>query len=79
MAGTTVGDHLNTRVFLVAFQLCIRNGCNQVGNNSVDKADIAMVRKISYASVFRNSNTEFNFAHNSESSLFKSSFLFLFL
>ena len=50
MAGTAVGDHLNTRVFLVAFQLCIWDGCNQVGNNSVDKTDIAMARRTSYAS-----------------------------
>ena len=33
MAGTLRGDRLNTRVFLVAFQLYIRDGCNQVGNN----------------------------------------------
>ena len=50
MAGTTVGDHLNTRAFLVAFQLCIWDGCNQVGNNSVDKTYIAMARQTSYAS-----------------------------
>ena len=41
MAGATVGDHLNTRVFLVAFQLCIWDGCSQVGNNSVDKTDVS--------------------------------------
>ena len=51
MTGTTVGNHLNTRGFLVAFQLCIRNGCNQVVNNgSVDKTDIAVARRTSYAS-----------------------------
>ena len=50
MTGTTLGNHPNTRVFLVAFQLCIRNGCNQVVNNSVDKTDIAVARRTSYAS-----------------------------
>ena len=40
LAGSRVGNHLNTRVSLVAFQLCIWDGCNQVGNKSVDKTDL---------------------------------------
>ena len=50
MAGTTMGDHLNTQIFLVAIQLCVWGGYNQVGNNSVDKTDIVMARRTSYAS-----------------------------
>ena len=50
MAGATVGDHLNTSVFLVAFQLCIWDRCSQVGNNSVDKTDVAVARRTSYGS-----------------------------
>ena len=50
IAGATVGDHLSTRVFLVVFQLCIWDVCSQIGNNSVDKTDIAVARRTSYAS-----------------------------
>ena len=50
MAGTTVGHHLNTKFFLVAFQLCIWDECNKVGNNRIDKTDIPVVRRTSYAS-----------------------------
>ena len=52
------GDHLNTRVFLVAFQLCIWDRCNQVGNNSVDKTDCCD-GKADIICIFRNSHNEF--------------------
>ena len=78
MTGTTVGNHLNTRVFLVAFQLCIRNGCNQVVNNMRSRYNRYCDGKEDIICIFRNSHTEFIFAYNSESSFFKSSFSSLF-
>ena len=73
MTGTTNGDHLNTRVFLVAFELCICDGCNQVSCNSVDNTEGGH----HIICIFRNSHTDFIFTYNSESLLFKSSFSFL--
>ena len=78
MARATGGDHLNTRVFLVAFQLCIWDGCRQVGNNSVDKTDIAVARRTSYApSATPTLSLSLHTTQNLHSS--KALFLFLFL
>ena len=78
MAWTTVGNHLNTRIFLLAFQLCIWDGCNQVGNNSVDKIDIERAMRTSHASSAAPTLSLSSVSYNAESSLFKSSFSFLF-
>ena len=78
MAGVTVGDHLNAKVFLVAFQLCIWDGCSQVGNNSVDKTDIAVARRTSYApSATPTLSLSLHTTQNIHSS--KALFLFFFL
>ena len=77
MAGTTVGDHLNTKVFLVAFQLCIWDGCNQGDNNSVDKTDIAMERRTYASSATFTLSLSLHTTQNLHSS--KALFFFFFL
>ena len=76
MAGTTVRDHLNTRVFLVAFQLCVWDGCNQVGNSREDETDIAMARRTSYAS---SATPTLSLSLHTTMNLHSSKALFLFL
>ena len=76
MAGTIVGDHLNTKVFLVAFQLCIWDRCNRGDNNSVDKTDIAMARRTSYAS---SATFTLSLSLHTTQNLHSSKALFLFL